>query len=140
MSRSFGRAILVVSTGVVVVSVVAGILVIGSPSEGRLEALDAGRIADLRGIMGETDLFWSRNQRLPRTLEELAADPRTSVNTVDPGSTEPYSYRILDVDTYELCATFDRASRPLPGRSVADFWQHGPGPQCFELDVDKEVR
>lgn len=140
MTRSLGKPILVVATAVVVLSVAAGIVVIGSPSDGRLQELDSGRIADLRGIMGATDLFWSRNERLPGALEELAEDPRTSINTVDPGSTRPYSYRILDDDTYELCATFDRESSASPGRSVADFWRHGPGRQCFDVEVDKAVR
>ncbi len=140
MSRSLGKPILTVATAVVVVSVVAGIVVIGSPSEGRSQELDSGRIADLRSIMSATDLFWSRNDRLPTALEELSEDPRTSVNTVDPGSAQPYSYRIVDEETYELCATFDSESTASPGRPMADFWGHGPGLQCFELEVDKRVR
>ncbi len=140
MKRSLGTSILVVATAVAAVSVVVGILIIGSPSEGRLNALDSGRVADLQGIMGATDLFWSRNERLPRDLAELAADPRTALNTVDPGASEPYSYRIVDVDTYELCAIFDRDSATLPGRPLADFWRHGSGLHCFELEVDKAVR
>jgi len=140
MKRSLGTSILVVATAVAAVSVVVGILIIGSPSEGRLNALDSGRVADLQGIMGATDLFWSRNERLPRDLAELAADPRTTLNTVDPGASEPYSYRIVDVDTYELCAIFDRDSATLPGRPLADFWRHGSGLHCFELEVDKAVR
>jgi hypothetical protein len=138
--RTYGKPILVVAAAVVIVSVIAGIVVIGSPTQGRMQALDAGRLADLQGIMGATDLFWSRNERLPAALDELADDPRSSVNTVDPGSGEPYAYRVVDEDTYELCATFDRESTTTPGRPVADFWRHGPGLQCFEIEVDKAVR
>lgn len=119
MTRSLGKPILVVATAVVVLSVAAGIVVIGSPSDGRLQELDSGRIADLRGIMGATDLFWSRNERLPGALEELAEDPRTSINTVDPGSTRPYSYRILDDDTY--------AVRHLRSRIICIAGQIGSG-------------
>ena len=140
MSGSLGKPILIVATVVVVVSVIAGIIVIGSPTEGRFQQLDLGRIADLREIMEATDLFWSREERLPSSLEELAEDPRTSVNTIDPGSAEAYAYRILDEDTYELCATFDRESVGPPGRSAADFWRHPAGRQCFELEVDKTRR
>jgi hypothetical protein len=137
MSASRGRPILVVATGVVVVSIVAGIFAIGSPSEGRFEQLDVGRVSDLQGIMRATDDFWSRNERLPVTLAELADDPRTSVNTVDPGSARPYGYRVLDEDGYELCATFDRPSAEVPGRPREDFWRHGAGERCFELEVDQ---
>lgn len=136
MNFSLGRTILAVATTVVVVSIVAGIAVVGSPREGRLQQLDSGRIADLRRIMGATDQYWSRNERLPASLEELAEDPRTQVNTIDPGSAQSYEYRALDTDSYELCAYFDRESLEPPGRAVADFWTHGSGRQCFELDVD----
>ncbi len=140
MSGSYGKPILVVATSVVVVSVIVGIIVIGSPSEGRFQQLDSGRIADLRGVMDATDLFWSRNERLPSSLAELAEDPRTSINTVDPGSGQPYSYRILEEESYELCTTFDRQSDDPSARSTTDFWRHGPGRQCFEIEVDKAVR
>lgn len=140
MSGSLGKRILVAATAVVVVSVIAGIVIIGSPTERGLQQLDTGRISDLREIMAASDFFWSRNERLPSTLEELAEDPRSSVNIIDPGSAEPYGYRILDEDTYELCAIFDRASAEVPSRSVEDYWRHATGRQCFELEVDKTRR
>ena len=40
----------------------------------------------------------------------------------------------------ELCATFDRESTEPPARSTSDFWRHGAGRQCFELEVDKTRR
>lgn len=141
MKRVPGRSILTLATAVVVVSVVVGIVIIGSPTEGRFRQLDTSRVGDLQGIMRATDLFWSRNERLPDSLEDLAADPRTSVRIVDPGSGDPYGYRVLGADTYELCATFDRESPevPGPGRAAADFWRHEPGRACFRLEVDKTV-
>ena len=139
MTGSLGKPILSVATLVVVASIIAGILAIGSPSEGRFQQLDSGRVADLQGIMGATDGFWSRNERLPATLAELADDPRASVNTLDPGSALPYRYRVLDEDHYEVCATFDRPSAEPPGRPREDFWSHGAGERCFELEVDRTV-
>lgn len=140
MNGSLGKRILVVATSVVVVSVIAAIIIIGSPTEGRFQQLDSGRLSDLRGIMAASDLYWSRNDRLPSSLEELAEDPRTGVNTIDPGSAESYDYRVLDEDTYELCAVFDRESADPPSRSAADFWRHAAGRQCFTLEVDKTKR
>jgi hypothetical protein len=137
VNGSLGKRILIAAASVVVVSVITGIVIIGSPTEGRFQQLDAGRISDLRGIMAASDLYWSRSERLPSSLEELAEDPRTAVNTIDPGSAESYEYRVLDEDTYELCATFDRESPSPPGRSAADFWRHAAGHQCFALEVDK---
>ncbi len=135
-----GRLIVAVATAVVVASIIAGVIVVGSPARGRLERFDADRIEDLEGIMRAMDRFWSRNERLPASLEELGEDPRIRVNTVDPGSAESYEYHILDEDTYELCAIFDRESPAPPRRTPADFWSHGVGRQCFELGVGTSGR
>jgi hypothetical protein len=131
MSRSLGKPILVGASSVVIMSVVAGIIIIGSPVEGRFQQLDSGRVEDFRVIMHATDLFWSRNRRLPSSLDELAADP---------DSGQPYAYEQLGDERYELCATFDRASVASPVRPIEEFWQHVDGHQCFEVDVDKAIR
>jgi hypothetical protein len=129
-----------VATTLVVASIVTGVILVGSPARGRLERLDAGRIEDLKGIMRAIDLFWRRNERLPASIEALVEDPRVQVNTIDPGSAEPYEYALLDEDTYELCTIFDRESPALVHRAPADFWSHGVGRQCFELSVDTSRR
>ena len=136
MKPSLGTAIVAVAATVVVASIITGVILVGSPSEGRLRQFDSTRIADLQGIMRAMDSFWSRNERLTASLEELMADPRVRVRNLDPGSAEPYDYTPLDEDTYELCATFDRESAAPMRPSSADFWRHGMGRQCFELDVD----
>ncbi len=136
MKLSLGQTIVAIAGAVVVASIIAGVILVGSPAEGRLQQLDSARIENLKGIMVGMDSFWSRNERLPASLEELMTDPRVEVRTRDPGSAEPYDFAPLDEDTYELCATFDLQS-PEPARpSSADFWRHGVGRQCFELDVD----
>jgi hypothetical protein len=136
MKSSLGKTIVVATTILVVASIIAGVILVGSPSEGRFQQLDSGRISDLREIMAATDSYWDRNERLPTSLDELAEDPRTQVNTIDPGSAQSYEYRALDENSYELCATFDRESLEPARRSSADFWRHWAGRQCFELDVD----
>ncbi len=140
MKPSLGKTIVAMGTTLVVVSIITGVILVGSPARGRLERLDAGRIEDLRGIMPAIDLFWKRNERLPTSLEELTEDPRVQVNTVDPGSAEPYDYALLDEETYELCAIFDRESPETARRTTADFWSHGVGRRCFELSVDTSGR
>jgi len=140
LKPSLGRTIVAIATTLVVASIIAGVILVGSPAQSRRERLDAGRVEDLRGIMVEMDSFWIRNERLPASLEELAEDPRVHVNTVDPGSAEPYEYHPLDEGTYELCASFDGES-PAPGRRrLANYWSHEAGRQCFELRVDTSRR
>ncbi|NNK48826.1 MAG: hypothetical protein HKP01_08140 [Gemmatimonadetes bacterium] len=134
-----GRLVLAVATTVVGASIVAGVFVVGTPARGRLESLDADRIEDLQGIMRAVDRFWTDHERLPETLVELAEDPRFQANTVDPGSTESYEYHVRGDETYALCAVFDRESR-APRRAPEDFWSHGVGRRCFELDVGRSDR
>ena len=136
MKPSLGKTLVAVATTLVVVSIIAGVILVGSPAQGRLQRLDAGRIEDLRGIMVAMDTFWIRNERLPASLEELMEDPRVQANNLDPGSGESYDYDLVDEETYELCATFDRESPEPARRTSADFWSHGVGRQCFELSVD----
>ena len=137
---SLGKTIVAIASTLVVVSIIAGVILVGSPAEGRLQRLDRGRIEDLKGIMVAIDSFRVRNERLPASLEVLGADPRVHVSTVDPGSAEPYEYRPLDEDTYELCASFDGESPAPRRRTPAGFWSHGVGRQCFELSVDARGR
>ncbi len=136
MKPSLGKTILAIATTLIVASIITGVILVGSPSEGRLQRFDSTRIGDLRAIVVAVDSHWERNERLPTSLDELGEDPRTQVNTLDPGSAQSYEYRALDEERYELCATFDLES-PTPTRpSSADFWRHGAGRQCFELTVD----
>ena len=135
MKTTLGKTMLVAATTLVVGSIIAGVILVGSPAEGRLQQLDSARIEDLRGIVTAMDSYWDRNERLAISLDELAEDARTQVNTIDPGSAQSYEYRALDEETYELCATFDRESL-APVRRNSDFWSYGVGRQCFELDVD----
>jgi hypothetical protein len=137
MKASFGTAALVAAGIVMVAAIVTGIIMVGTPTEGRLERLDARRVQDLQGIMQATDSVWARSQRLPATLQELADDPRLNVQVVDPGSGKQYEYTVVGEDSYELCATFDRESPDRAPRPSSEFWRHGPGRQCFALSAER---
>ena len=136
---SGGKAVLSIASVVVLGSIVAGVILVGGPAEGRIERLDDERVEDLQEIMRAVDRFWSDQEQLPGTLEDLARDPREQVNTMDPASAEPYEYAVLDENTYRLCAVFDGESRPLR-RAAADFWSHSGGRHCFELSPKASVK
>jgi type II secretory pathway pseudopilin PulG len=126
-------------TAVVVIAVLAvlgalagGVYLIGPPAEERARRLDARREADLQGLRLAVDLYWTRNGRLPASLDELHAAAGTDIYARDPQSERPYSYTVKSGEAYELCAEFARASE-LPG----DFWSHGAGRQCFEITASR---
>jgi hypothetical protein len=62
----------------------------------------------------------------PASLTDLAVAGK------DPFSGEPYEYRRLDADRYQVCARFNVAS-PAPFGASALFWAHPAGRKRFEV-------
>ena len=90
--------------------------------------LDDRRTADLITLAGAVDVFWTRHQRLPASLDELRSEPVGRLDLQDPSSGRSYEYRALAERSYEVCAVFERdsaAARP-PG-SRAACGRTGPG-------------
>ncbi|HLG59071.1 MAG TPA: hypothetical protein VI485_27260 [Vicinamibacterales bacterium] len=131
MKAPTGTQILVAVTIVVVVAaVVVGIVMLGPPAEARARRIDDQRVRDLQSMGAGIISYWMVKRRLPTSLEEVTMETgNVSISTSrDPVTGTPYRYRVLDDKTYELCATFDRASiSPTP----ADIWAHGSGMRCF---------
>ena len=123
------------ATVAVVAAVVAGLYVLGTPSEERVFRLDERRVRDLSALAGAVDVYWTRYQRLPDSLDDLRNQMGATVSP-DAGSGSAYEYRVLDGGmAYELCATFERASGG-EGRAGSDgFWSHRAGRQCFRRDA-----
>ena len=136
MKLSTGQVLLGAALVVTVAAVVAGVIVAGTPAKGRMQRLDRVRADDLRAIMTAVDRYWSQHEQLPASLRDLAADPRAEVPVTDPASGTEYEYRIVDDDSYELCAVFDLASI-TERRERGTFWLHDAGRNCFALDVMK---
>jgi hypothetical protein len=122
----------------VAAAIVAGLFVIGSPSEERARRLDERRVEDLQGISRATNVYFERHARLPSSLEELGREGGMRIGERDPVGA-PYEYHASGAETYQLCATFQRSSAE-EGRAVtAEFWSHEAGRRCFQLKA-KEVR
>jgi hypothetical protein len=126
------RALAIVLVIVVGAAITVGIVIIGSPAEERTRRLDTRRVDDLQRISGAVEVYHQRHQRVPLSLEELSKEPGLSAVARDPVTAQPYGYRMLNANSYELCGTFDRETADL---RPANFWSHGSGTQCFTLDV-----
>ena len=123
------------AVAVVVISVVVGIVLLGSPADERMLRFDLRRIDDLERIMRKTDVFWTQNNILPDSLEKLSQEPGMQISIRDPGTGLPYEYRIIGENRYELCAQFERESVIESTRTSSIFWSHGAGRQCFQLEA-----
>ena len=128
------NAVIVIAVLVVLGALGGGFYLVGPPADERARRLDTRRESDLQRLRLAADLYWTRNRRLPASLDELAREAGTNVFSRDPQSGEAYDYTVKAADLYELCATFTRASE-----ARGDFWSHGAGRYCFEIRA-KEIR
>jgi hypothetical protein len=123
------------ATAATVVAVIAGLAVIGSPTEQRLKRLDKRRLTNLQSIAREIDSRWQDQKSLPRDLEALGQS-RAWLVLSDPVTGVPYEYRVTGNGTYELCATFETVvTEHRDERKYSRFWDHGRGRHCYLLDA-----
>lgn len=135
-----GRLFIWVGSGAVALSLIGSLLLLDSPSQERVHRLDARRVEDLRLLAGAVDLHWSRGNALPLSLDDLTLEPGYPPLPADPETGSPYEYRALAGDRYELCAGFACGTDAEPLETRRDFWAHGTGRQCFQLEAKKPTR
>ncbi len=134
----------------ILLTIAAGFLIIGTPWQARQYRLDEQRAQDLQSLQGQIISFYQSKQMLPSVLSQLE-DPTLYYNIpVDPVTGSPYEY-IKDADLgFQLCATFSANSREYgtQGRIAAapveygmkgnNDWKHGEGHQCFVRSIDPD--
>ncbi len=92
---------------VVVAAIVAGIVSVGGPGTGRMEKRDQARMTDINMLNAYvTCVARAQDKTLPDSLDGNS-DCRRELDRVDPFTNEPYVYRKLAEDSYELCAGFE---------------------------------
>ena len=143
MKQFFSSKVFVkIVIGVVVLAVGYGISLAGSPATQRSLQSDQVRASNLQQISFALDEFWVRNQILPEALEELQDSRYYFVESVvDPITKESYEYQVLGEKQYELCATFDLASRDnrASPRLSLKVWEHEKGRVCFFLEIQPRI-
>ena len=137
------------------ITVVYGFVVMGSPMTIRKLRFDERRISDLSSLQNQIVFnFWQQKGRLPKTLEELY-DPISGITPVtDPETFEPYEYSNDGKLTFTVCANFALPSstgakgapaipNPVFLTKYSEFggqdWVHGQGRSCFERTIDTEL-
>ncbi len=133
------------AVAIAVAAIVLGFMYGDSPTKVREMKLDAEQITNFQDMEWRVQDHYTLKKALPTTVAELyiGIEP-----PVAPEGRTAYEYKILDEDTYQLCANFAYASVPseLGGRAytAADMlknpyntWDHGEGVTCFERTVYK---
>ena len=101
--RLFG----LVTTAVIVAAIVAGLLLIESPTTARMARFDSARLSELSRIAQEINQYIIENEQAPETLTFLGGEYNYADLISDPRSGEPYLYEPLEGDSYRLCAEFE---------------------------------
>jgi hypothetical protein len=134
-----GRTLLgAVSVTGVILLVVAGIWVAGSPASARKERADELRLGRLSELHYQLESHVANHGSLPESLRELEGeftslyDPRK-----DPVTGRAFEYRKLEERRYQVCAVFAAASDE-DEPAYTDFnlsSTHGAGRDCFTRQV-----
>jgi len=135
----------------VVITIVSGFIIMGSPATQRALREDQQRIDDLTNIQYQVTEYYRTTEKLPDSLTQLQDPLIGGYIQSDPSTGESYEYTKTGNLTFELCATF---ALPLPefdvakadlsdymvrtSKETAENWPHEAGRTCFERTVDPE--
>ncbi len=139
--------------GIVVVAIITGFFVVGSPHNERLRKYDERRVSDLQFLQSEIINFWQQKGVLPKTSGDLQDDIRGISVPVDPETTAPYEYRVKNQNQFLLCANFNlntltpdpemRNIGILRPQQLEQYpfgstdWRHDRGRVCFTRVIHK---
>ena len=137
----------------VIVAVVIGFWLVGSPQQERLRRFDERRVQDLQILQSEIINYWMNKNFLPNNLSALKDDIRGFIPPKDPQTRKDYDYNVGNSQNliFELCAHFtlsnmngtSEISAPKPFYSSDYYadqqnWRHDSGLVCFERKIDPD--
>jgi len=119
----------------VIVVIVFGFMVVGSPAKQRNLRFDNQRTNDLNNIQWQIISHWQQNNTLPQSLSDLEDDLSGYKIPNDPKTDLPYEYnvKVRGIDSneskvkpsFELCANFALSTQDNKGRG--DYYGGGYG-------------
>ena len=143
------RMVVAATAVLIVITIVAGFFIVGTPAQARLYRLDAQKVNDLQMIQQEVADYYQVKQKLPTNLSELVDPLSGTMVPKDTQLNQDYGYRITTSPySFEVCATFNALStgttqvgmyaQPMMSATHmgGDSWQHGVGQGCFERTLD----
>jgi hypothetical protein len=133
---TFDQTFAAISSVAVVGGIVAGFLVLGSPGKQRLLAADQQRLNDLNAIAQE--LYWKSQENKDKA--KVPASLPVNLQKLDPLTQQPYTFKRVDDQNFQLCATFDTDSAAQPWRNPTPqpaqvFWNHPVGEHCYDFNL-----
>lgn len=150
--RGRARSVSVALGVLVVLSILGGFFIVGTPMQARLYRFDDQKVSDLQNIQYQIVNYWQQQGELPGGLSDLN-DPLSGYAVPsDPESGASYEYAMTGRNSFNLCAMFNAISQPgsssavsypsapVPAGASGDLsasnWQHGAGEVCFTRSID----
>ncbi len=133
---------------VVLVTVIYGVVLIGSPAMQRAKNLDNQRVNDLVSIQSQIVYTeWQNRGMVPANLDALKDPINGYVVPTDPETNEAYGYTKLTKNSFQLCADFKtvnntntntdvRMLKPSYTNGIDENWQHEATTTCFTRTID----
>lgn len=134
----------------VLASIVAGFFIVGTPAVQRDRRFDEQKVGDLQNLQNQIVNYWIQKESLPRQLGQLEDSISGFIVPKDPESDMDYEYNVIDLLSFELCATFKTSSKKLPYAakeikpvslydSFQQNWDHEAERTCFKRTIDPEL-
>lgn len=143
---------------IVLIAIVSGFIVVGSPGKQRAIRFDSQRVSDLQNIQWQIVSHWQQKGKLPNSLEDIKDSISYRSIPVDPENNSSYEYIAKDPMKFSLCSSFSLDSQDNKGRGdygygggmmtspkmmypiigSDDNWNHKSGHTCFERTIDPE--
>jgi hypothetical protein len=141
------KTLAIIMSVVVLVSIIVGFFVVGTPADQRMRRFDEERVSDLQMIQSEIIVYWKQKEALPENLLSLENDITGFRIPTDPDTEKPYEYRVVGDLKFELCATFQKESDKNAGIHYEYYspydakqnWEHKAGRFCFEREIDPDL-
>jgi len=130
----------------VLVTIIAGFFIMGSPAQVRLYRYDAQKVSDLQNIQYQIINYWQQKESLPTNIADLA-DPLSGWSIPTGPQGDSYRYEKLGNQSFKLCATFNAVAQkgdlknvttPVMHGVESENWQHGIGEVCFDRTIDPD--
>jgi hypothetical protein len=134
---------------VLLIVIVAGFFIMGTPGEQRAHKFDEQRVTHLQNLQYQIIEYWVAKDTLPENLSLLENDILGFSVPTDPQTQEAYTYRTTDTLSFELCAKFNTEqhinSKDLMERGVwypnmeSENWDHDAGEYCYSRTIDPDL-
>jgi type II secretory pathway pseudopilin PulG len=128
---------------IVIVSIVWGFYVLGSPASQRQFKYDEQKVNDLMNINNAISSYYDAKSILPRTLDDMSTMQYYMV-LIDAQTQKPYEYIKTSYKTYNLCAEFNKDSKDNIASRMKTYpvenasWTHPAGRYCFEETISAQ--